>query len=73
MANNSDTRHSPVDDDEFGSGAAVTGRDFDRPSDTPFGDPGQHLYGGRWQGSPSHNVPLASAESPYEGRHRAAD
>ncbi|CAN5179777.1 hypothetical protein BH09ACT8_BH09ACT8_11060 [soil metagenome] len=73
MANTTDADSAPVDDEEFGSGAARPGRDFDRPGALPFGDPNQHLYGGGWHSSPAPTAAAASTELPYEGRHRAAD
>ena len=73
MANNTDTGIAPLGDGELSSEQAASDLDSHRPGGPPFGDPDQHLYGGGWHGSPPPNAPAAPAESPYEGRHRAAD
>jgi hypothetical protein len=73
MAKNTDTGFAPVGDEEFGAGAPTPGHDFDHPSAPAFGDPDQFLYGGSGRDPVYFTAPTPPTNSPYEGRHRAAE
>ena len=73
MANTTDADFAAVDGHDFGMGARAPGHEFQRQSGPPFGDPDQFLFGGGGHRLPSPDEPVRPTNSPYEGRHRAAD